>query len=271
MFRIIPYRPGSRSVRALRTSLGGSIVSSDPRLSTFQQRVQRRIQRGLHPIPRGDIIINWGNTDPFLSEGVLNGTGIRTASNKRDFFQAVFAAGEGDIIPEFWTDRAAIPADAYPVVCRTVLAGHSGEGIVIANSADELVPAPLYVRYIKKKSEFRIHVGFNLDARVGAPVIDRYVIISEQRKTRRADHENPNWQIRNHANGFIFQRNDIVVPETVRDVAKRALAVTELDFGAVDVIFNEGQQRAYVLEINTAPGLEGQTVTDYTTFFRQFQ
>jgi D-alanine-D-alanine ligase-like ATP-grasp enzyme len=36
-----------------------------------------------------------------------------------------------------------------------------------------------------------------------------------------------------------------------------------LDFGAVDVIWNEKQQRAYVLEVNTAPGLEGQTVDDY--------
>jgi glutathione synthase/RimK-type ligase-like ATP-grasp enzyme len=40
-----------------------------------------------------------------------------------------------------------------------------------------------------------------------------------------------------------------------------------LDFGAVDVIWNERQQRAYVLEINSAPGLEGTTIDDYVRYF----
>ena len=42
-----------------------------------------------------------------------------------------------------------------------------------------------------------------------------------------------------------------------------------LDFGAVDVIWNEHESKAYVLEINTAPGLEGSTVEDYKEFFNR--
>jgi D-alanine-D-alanine ligase-like ATP-grasp enzyme len=75
--------------------------------------------------------------------------------------------------------------------------------------------------------------------------------------------------VRNLANGFVFQRNGIEVPEVVRQVARDTLlAVEGLTFGAVDVIFNERANRAYALEINTAPGLEGTTVDDYVTFFR---
>ena len=36
-----------------------------------------------------------------------------------------------------------------------------------------------------------------------------------------------------------------------------------LDFGAVDVLWNERQQKAYVCEVNTAPGLEGITLDNY--------
>jgi D-alanine-D-alanine ligase-like ATP-grasp enzyme len=42
---------------------------------------------------------------------------------------------------------------------------------------------------------------------------------------------------------------------------------TGLDFGAVDVIWNAQKEKPYVLEINTAPGLEGQTIADYAAFF----
>ena len=50
--------------------------------------------------------------------------------------------------------------------------------------------------------------------------------------------------------------------------ALACLAKTGLDFGAVDVIYTK-DERVYVLEINTAPGLEGQTVLDYKVFFEE--
>lgn len=251
-YRVIPYRVGSAGAKALATALQGRVL---------------KLQGSRYVRKARDTIINWGNTDPPYVDDVLNGRGIRTASNKLAFFQRVAGRGEVDIIPTFWTDRASIPDDAFPIVCRTVLAGHSGEGIVIANTRADLVPAPLYVRYIKKKHEYRIHVGRITD-NAQELLENRLTIISEQKKVKRADVENANFQIRNHANGFIFQRHGIVVPESVRDVARRALACTDLDFGAADVIFNEREGRPYVLEINTAPGLEGQTVTDYANFFR---
>ena len=248
--RILPYRQGSRSARALADAIGGRVLRLEG--SRYFQR-------------HNDLIINWGNTrnyDPEMIVDVLNEPHvIRNASNKLTFFNLV-AGTNPDIIPPFWTDRNAIPETSYPIVCRTVLAGHSGDGIVIANTLDELVNAPLYVKYIPKQQEYRIHVGKLPN--------NEYTIISAQRKARRDGFENPNWQVRNHANGFVFVRGDINPPEAVFNCAKQALACTGLDFGAVDVIWNDRQQRAYVLEVNTAPGLEGQTVTDYVSFFREF-
>jgi D-alanine-D-alanine ligase-like ATP-grasp enzyme len=43
-----------------------------------------------------------------------------------------------------------------------------------------------------------------------------------------------------------------------------------LDFGAVDVIWNEKEDKYYVLEVNTACGLEGTTLDKYVEQFRRY-
>jgi glutathione synthase/RimK-type ligase-like ATP-grasp enzyme len=43
-----------------------------------------------------------------------------------------------------------------------------------------------------------------------------------------------------------------------------------LDFGAVDIIQDDGGN-FYVLEVNTAPGLEGQTIKSYAEGFNAYQ
>src|SRR5690606_32924060 len=78
-----------------------------------------------------------------------------------------------------------------------------------------------------------------------------------------------NFMIRNHRNGFIFQRNEITIPADVEVQATKAFEASGLDFGAVDVIWNEHEGRAYVLEINSAPGLEGTTLDNYVAAFKR--
>lgn len=247
-YRVLPYRAGSRAARALADALGGRVLRLEG--STFR------------PQPR-DVIINYGNTDPRkYNICTVNNTDLRTATNKLSFFQAMTRAGHADIIPEYWTNQAEIPDEAFPILCRTELAGHSGAGIVIADTHAALVRAPLYVRYIPKQDEYRVHVGL----RRGQPEV-----IALQRKARNRDVPDGevNWRVRNHSNGFIFVRGDVNPPQSVVDNAKAALLACNLDFGAVDIIYNRNRNRSYVLEINTAPGLEGQTVQDYADFFRQ--
>ena len=246
-YAVLPYKQGSRSARALAEALGGRVLKIEN--SKFRPRPD-------------DVIINWGSTR--TTERVGNAKlvnpyqSISAVSNKRTFFQKVSEL-EPEILPPHWTHATAIPNDAFPVVCRTVLAGHSGEGIVIADTRDELVPAPLYVKYIRKQDEYRVHVG------------NPNTTIAVQRKARSyaTSDEDIDWRVRNHKNGFVFVRNGVSAPESVISVAHRAIVATGLDFGAVDVVYNSYQQRSYVLEINSAPGLEGQTVEDYARFFAE--
>ena len=143
------------------------------------------------------------------------------------------------------------------IVCRQKLSAHSGEGIVIAAREDEVVNAPLYVGYIKKKKEFRVHVVFGQVADV-------------QEKRRRRDYEDaPNFAVRNYHTGWVYCREDIVEPDNLRGIAVRAVEALGLDFGAVDIIWNEHRNQCYVLEVNTAPGLEGTTVDSYVSALTQ--
>ena len=69
--------------------------------------------------------------------------------------------------------------------------------------------------------------------------------------------------VRNLANGWVFCRDNVVEPDGLRDAAVSACAALGLDFGAVDIIWNERENKCYVLEVNTAPGLQGTTLENY--------
>jgi glutathione synthase/RimK-type ligase-like ATP-grasp enzyme len=71
--------------------------------------------------------------------------------------------------------------------------------------------------------------------------------------------------IRNAANGWVFAVNDVrftspEIEEKVRSYSVAAVKALGLDFGAVDIIVNKKGTEAYVLEVNTAPGIESPTV-----------
>lgn len=246
-YRVYPYKQGSASARVLSRALGGLVLRREE--SGFSARTD-------------DFIVNWGSSmvpRRVNRYGVLNRPeAVAVAGNKLRFFQHM-GRELPHIIPEFWTSASDIPEDAFPIVCRTVLDGHSGRGIVIADTREQLVYAPLYVRYVKKRQEYRVHAS-------------RDGVISLQRKARSLEvaDENVNWRVRNHSNGFVFAREGVEAPEDVTAYAISAVRSLGLDFGAVDVVYYDNSrdgQGAKVLEVNTAPGLEGSTVEDYVRFF----
>lgn len=247
---IYPYKAASKSVALLAEALDAKII---------------RLENSKFKGSENKLIINWGNSmtnEEIEKATVLNHPkAVAQASNKLTFFELA----KGQIpIPEFTTDVAVarewLPSSA--IVVRETLTGHSGEGIFICetneefdNYLDEIGRAKMFTRYIPKKDEFRIHV-------VNGEIID------VQQKKRNRDRNTPNWKIRNHSNGFIYAREGVELPsdEMALDAIK-AVELCGLYFGAVDMIWNAYKKQGYVLEINTAPGLEGQTVENYAEHF----
>jgi glutathione synthase/RimK-type ligase-like ATP-grasp enzyme len=183
---------------------------------------------------------------------------VALASDKLATFRAL-ENQDGIRIPAFTTDRAVATGwlrDGINVVARTVLRGHSGAGIVLVDQKNaELPAAPLYVQYVKKQQEFRVHVAFGK-------------VIDVQEKRQRKDYEgDTNFQVRNHHTGWVYCREDIKQPAELEPMAVATVARLGLDFGAVDIIYNAKSNVCYVLECNTAPGLEGTTVERYAQAF----
>jgi hypothetical protein len=252
--RLIPYKAGSKSATALAKAVRGKCLKVDG-TSRFRNTPN-------------DFLINWGRTERLPNidyHYVLNHPeAVAQVSNKLTFFEGVKADGYEHLLPQFWTNKDDIPDDAFPIVCRTLLNSHSGRGIVLASNRGELVDAPLYTQYVKKQDEYRIHFAWPLKA----PDWDKSIILAVQQKKRRLDVDEPNWQIRNHDNGFVYAREGVNAPDCVVTAAKEIFErCTELDFGAVDVVYNAKQDRAYVLEVNSAPGLEGKTLEDYANHY----
>lgn len=156
--------------------------------------------------------------------------------------------------PEF-TDSLATArnwaANGDVVVCRTLLRSSEGKGIVIAENRDQVVAAPLFTKYVKKKKEFRVHV-------LNGTVID----VQEKRK-RRGGEDNGNVRIRNLANGYVFCRDGVVEPHNLRELALQAVRAVGYSLGAVDIVFNERSNTCYVLEVNACPGMQGTTLEVY--------
>lgn len=242
---IFPYKAGSASAKALAEALGVKRIKEKG--SKFKGAAHK-------------LIINWGCSklpEELLKCRILNSPeSVSKASCKLASFKAMHEAGVS--IPRFTEHREDVLQGMFEdktIVARTILRGHSGAGIVVIEPGQEVVAAPLYVEYVPKKEEYRIHI-FNGE------------VVDIQRKARKKDvpDDQVNWKVRNLANGFIFARGEEAlgnVPQDVLDQAVKAVAALGLDFGAADVIYNDKQKKAYVLEVNTAPGLSGSTLDGY--------
>jgi glutathione synthase/RimK-type ligase-like ATP-grasp enzyme len=205
-------------------------------------------------------VINWGSsTSPSrwkwtTTDGDINNPlAVTLAANKYHSFRCF---KENDVPTPDWTiDRDEAQAwinDGDVVIVRHLLSGHSGQGIEVVQEG-VLPHAPLYTKYKKKRAEYRVHV------------FKGEVIDTVQKKNRNSEQRPENFStfIRSHATGWVFCR-DGVTPSDARDAtAIAAVRALCLDFGAVDIIYNELENKYYVLEVNSAPGIQGSTLDKY--------
>jgi len=256
---VYPYKMGSGSSKVLATALNARRVYPD----------RKYVKREDH------FVINWGSTTcPIWDDGakVLNDWDRVTVShNKYDALVAM--GGAGVRVPEYTTEYTQAKRwneEGCALIARTLLRASGGRGTYHISGDEDVLThiegsrVRLWSKYIPKLHEYRIHVGYMPDYTVRT-------LIQHKRKVR--DAENCNYKIRNTEGGWIFAINDIVPPnENVVQEAIHAVYALGLDFGAVDVIWNEGRQRPYVLEVNTAPGLAGTTTTKfYTDYIEEYR
>jgi hypothetical protein len=255
---IFPYNQHSQSVR----NLGFRRIrraNSHYRYNNQHTLINWGCSPGQHPVLDN---ISWDN--------VLNHPDyVRIAKNKLDCFWSLLHQGFVEEVVPWTTDLREVQDwfdEGHIVFARTSLTGHSGAGIIELSSFDSPAPdAPLFTKYIKKKAEFRVHL-------VSASANNQFRESSlVTQKVARPGAEITNWRVRSHHNGFIFQEPTANLPanlvERVTSLAADVIDRLGLDFGAVDIIWNEQTDRLYFLEVNTAPGITGRTVDFYRNAF----
>jgi hypothetical protein len=189
----------------------------------------------------GDSLANLNSTlDPqnFIDAGYVDG-----------LMDSIYASIREEIDRVFPEDA---PQDGL-IYCRTLTRASCGRGIVVAENRDDVVPAGLYTKGIKCKREYRIHM-------FDGEVIDLVA------KCKRHEDEESNPYIRNHNHGWIFARDAVRIPDSIteklHDIGKKTMQSLSMDFGAIDVV-RDTEDNVFVLEVNSAPGMEGTTIERY--------
>lgn len=276
MFKIYPYKTGSKSAQILKQELNGLILKTEN--SKYRHRDDH-------------IVINWGNSERpthLVGVPIFNPPeAVAVTVNKLKTFEQL-QDEEIPVVP--FTSSKETAEDwllsGEKVFVRHKLTGHSGEGIEVIKSEEhldtnqlqrisselsaigydslsqvvngeiesldnesiELPDAPLYTIGISNAGEYRVHV-FDGD------------VILYQKKSRRVDDdgnvvtaEGAEADVRNLASNWIYRTGNLKPLERVENLAIDAIRALNLDFGAVDIIMdNDGE--VYVLEVNSAPGL----------------
>jgi len=229
---IKPYHQFSKSGRELRRSLGLARYNSN---HTY------------------DLLINWGSQRD-------DGNAVRTVNkevcikNSSDKLRAFSLLKESNIrVPKHTVSMYEAKDFNYPVLCRlNNLMG--GNGIHVALTPNDLVKADFYVEYITPINEFRVHVFEN-------------EIIAWSKKIPKS--VNSDKYIRNHAKGYKFSlcENGRIYSK-LKEYAIESIKCLKLDFGAVDIILSENH-KFFVLEVNTAIGVEGTVLRNYANKIKE--
>jgi hypothetical protein len=209
----------------------------------------------------GDILINYGTPElRFCKPGVhvLNHPSkVAARYTKLAQYRLLKAARVPHI--SFTTDPRTVRIwlqEDYEVYARLDGNSSGGHGIRVLEGAEaDIPPASVYTCRFNARREYRVHV-------FRGKVID----VSQKRRTRGRE-ANP---IRSYDNGYIFAHDHIeAYPESMTDACVSAVNAMGLDFGAVDVLLkNDGA--CAVLEVNSAPGMEGTTLDRFAEALRGY-
>ena len=211
------------------------------------------------------VIINWGLRNVALKKltdaipadqlkPILNAK-IDIAGSKVATFRALDHAGINHPYVYGSAQEAQESGDAYLARKDNLM---QGRGIVYCEPGYAAPIADFYVRYIPRRREVRIHVW------------DEKVIITQRKDI------DPNQRICNRRAGarfVVYPLGGYIGPQNAlraNEMAVAAVKAVGLDFGAVDILYGE-DRTLYVLEVNTAPAIEAESVKNtYTNILKGY-
>lgn len=195
--------------------------------------------------------IRYGNSSGvFFKDTELNTKDfIRLCSNKLLFSN--FLIKHGFYAPEF---KKSTDNLRFPIMIRKTLAGFKGRGIIICKNEDEFFSNwddnYFWTEFIKLEYELRVHV-------IGKNLIKIF---------KKIDLEENEFPIRNSLTTHFSLRSQTSFTTLVSLLNK----LTDLfgnSFFALDVGWDSTRKEYFIIEANSAPGLNKKTARLYADFF----
>lgn len=260
--KISPYKIGSASARILADTLSERLGQRVTRLFPDDRcRFRRNSQT---------MVVNWGlsrvmSYDINISLLVNQREAVRTAANKLHSFDAVEAAitdqgpsgylrspAYSQQLSQLHFEALALLHPTGKVVCRDVLTGHSGNGIRIVDRWEDVGQTRLMVQMIEKSAEYRVHIFH-----------DAHLVTQKRRRNGARDDPNYDEDVRSVTSGWVQSVNNVTpLDDQYISQLKSVVWNLGLDFCAVDLALDQDGV-PYILELNTAPGIEHTTVRDF--------
>lgn len=272
---IFPYG-ASEGVKTLRDEINkllGFTEEDDNQSARILLRNGRSRFRGND----GDLVVNWGSRATVNFDAVVgNAISLNSAEHVANaaLKDKTFAILKDSGVPtlEHTSDKALANSwleAGEGVFSRGEISGHSGDGIVYCAQetphylgcnviySNTLPEVSLYTKAITDidRKEFRVHV------------FDGKVISIQQKRRKNGWRGDDNYSsvVRNFGNGWIFATSAIEPTDLFLKTSIDAVAALNLTFGAIDMMVDTADV-AYVVEVNTAPGLDGEsTKTAYAS------
>lgn len=210
----------------------------------------------------GDLIINWGCSESrhtatrgvrFLNHPYF----VRAKQSKLAQYQKFAEASVPTV--DYTTDEDVVRSwlgEGYKAYARLHDSDFGGRGIRVLHpeAADGEVPqARVYTKEFNALREYRVHVFPNT---AGEPTI-----IDVTQKRRRNGRQKSD--VRSWGNGYVFCHDKVKpLPDSAKKACIDAVKALGLDFGGVDILVKKDGTCA-VLEVNSAPGIEGTTLDKY--------
>jgi hypothetical protein len=216
-------------------------------------------KKNSHYVHQDDhLVINWGDSKCPNYPNMLNRPhAIANATNKLASFKCLLNYNVC-CAPIMLNKGAAIAylqgGEDRVVFCRGKLSAARGAGIVVAKTVNDLIDCKLYTGGIldPNRIEYRCHVMMGK------------VIHTQQKKRRNGWRDDPTFSdtVRNYHHGWIFAIQNVHPSEATKQTSIDAVEAMGLDFGAVDIM-QTPDGTGYVLEVNTAPGIDGSSPAKY--------
>lgn len=201
---------------------------------TLSQRLGYKVFRTLKIFPKAHVVKYGQGVDKLTQYRWFEQKGIPSVAFTTDPNQVKTFLEEG-----------------HTVFARHLLNSSCGKGIEVLEKGMPISVAPVYTVYKKKKREFRVHIY-------------KDTVVATTEKKRRKDWDGvQDTKIRNLANGYVFCQEVDNPPAGLLDLAKAAAQISPSFFRGVDIGYNEKENQLFVIEVNSAPGIQGTNIEKY--------